>query len=318
MNEAPFDVSRLQAVLPDDVVGRVVSIAPIRVGLSGAGVYAVDTDRGAYVLRIDSGSASDAAWIRHLTVLRAAADAGIAPAVVHVDERERAIVLVRVDGQLTAALGDPTQRDRAIVSVIEQLKAVHALDLSGFDEMDGVAYARAAFEKQRDRAGYPSWARELGLALDAIADLLREDRRRVVSHNDMNPGNVLWDGAKAWLIDWEVAAISHPYYDVATFATFLNLDLGQASGLLALQEQRPLDDADRAMLAALRRLAAVAVGCTLLGLVQDLAGVPESRDAAPTLADIYARMRNGTFDLQSANGQTAFALAFLRIATGES
>ena len=178
-----------------------------------------------------------------------------------------------------------------------------------------VDYARSAWRAQRDRSGFPSWARDISPLLDDIDALLREDRRRVVSHNDVNPGNVLWDGRKAWLIDWEVSSLAHPYYDLAALTTFLDMNLESASTLLELQERRTPDARDLTVFAALRRLSAIAVGCTLLGLVPTLDAAPASRTDAPTLGDIYAAMRAGTFDIQSGNGQTAFALAFLRPAT---
>jgi aminoglycoside phosphotransferase (APT) family kinase protein len=58
--------------------------------------------------------------------------------------------------------------------------------------------------------------------VDEISVTLARDPRRVVSHNDVNPGNILWDGAHAWLVDWEVTGLGHPYYDLATLALFLS------------------------------------------------------------------------------------------------
>jgi aminoglycoside phosphotransferase (APT) family kinase protein len=314
---APFDPSSLTHLLPKHLVGTATSIVPIQLGLSGAGVYAVTTDRAEYILRVQSAGADDAAWAQQLMVLRRASDAGIAPLIVHVDERARAVVSARVSGvPLAQAAGDPRQRDAAVAGVIGQLRALHALDPNGVQELDGVAYARREWNAQRQRSGFPSWASDLGPTLDEIAEILAKDSRRVVSHNDVNPGNVLWDGRKAWLIDWEVAALGHPYYDIATLTTFLNLDIEPAMALLALQEQEWLDDGDRATFAALRRLVAIALGSTFFRLASEIEHEgTRSRDAAPTLIDIYAGMRAGTLNLQSARGQVAFGLAFLRLAT---
>lgn len=101
----------------------------------------------------------------------------------------------------------------------------------------------------------------------------------VVSHNDVNPGNVLWDGARAWLVDWEVAGLGHPFYDLAVLTMFLQLEDAAAHELLAMQERRSIDDTERATFAAQRRLAALLVGLIFLGLVPDLAALPPS---APT------------------------------------
>lgn len=37
----------------------------------------------------------------------------------------------------------------------------------------------------------------------------------VLCHNDLNPKNILLDGAKAWLIDWESAGMNDPLFDLA-------------------------------------------------------------------------------------------------------
>jgi Ser/Thr protein kinase RdoA (MazF antagonist) len=229
-------------LLPTSIVGDVVSIAPIRLGLSGAGVWSVVATRGRYVLRVPDPAVSARDWADQLLVLRRAAERGVAPAVVYVDEAARAVLSAQVvGGPLHAALADPALRVPAMTSVVTQLRALHELDPAGVPARDAVAFARRLWELQRERPGFPTWASEVGAALDAIAVVLAADPRRVVSHNDLNPSNVLWDGARAWLIDWDVAGLNHPFYDVATLATFLRLDDAAASDLLAAQEGGALD-----------------------------------------------------------------------------
>ena len=41
---------------------------------------------------------------------------------------------------------------------------------------------------------------------------------QVSSHNDVNPFNVLFDGDRLWLIDWEIAFRNDPLADVACVA----------------------------------------------------------------------------------------------------
>ena len=156
----------------------------------------------------------------------------------------------------------------------------------------------------------------MGALIDTIEDQLARDPRRVVCHNDVNPGNVLWDGTRAWLVDWEVAGLGHPYFDLASFTTFLNLDTESALGLLALLEQGPVDATARASFVALRRLVALVAGCVFLGLASDLSEpAAPTRADAPSLATVYAGLREGTLDLQTSPGRVAFGLALLRIGT---
>lgn len=318
MSAPSFDRDEVLQVIPSSLIGEVSAITPIRVGLSGAGVYAVTSERGEYILRLRGDSALlDEFWRQHIRILRRAAERGIAPPVVHVNEDARAVISVRVAGvPLPAALADPSQRERAILDVVTRLRALHEIDSAGIAERDGVRFARGVWEQQRRRAGFPAWAAELGSAFDHIAGVLACDGRRVVSHNDVNPGNVLWDGTRAWLVDWEVAGLWHPYYDLAAFATFLAMDAERAFGLLALQEGSPVDAAGRETFTAMRQLVALAVGSLFLSMVPDLSIVSSPmRDAAPTQAECGAAMRRGELDLQTAMGRARFGLAFLRTAT---
>jgi Ser/Thr protein kinase RdoA (MazF antagonist) len=78
-------------------------LEPITVGLSGAGVYAVTTSRGKFVLRVQGRQTDESSFAQQLRVLRRAAEAGVAPAVLHIDEGARAVVSDRVPGVPMAA-----------------------------------------------------------------------------------------------------------------------------------------------------------------------------------------------------------------------
>jgi thiamine kinase-like enzyme len=52
-------------------------------------------------------------------------------------------------------------------------------------------------------------------------------------HNDMMPGNLIDDGDRLWVIDWEYAGIGQPWFDVAGIASNCRFD----------------DDADRELVA---------------------------------------------------------------------
>lgn len=303
-------ISALSHLLPEAYVGKVSAVEAIALGASGAAVYGVSSSRGELVLRVHSATDAPARWQQQLHVTRLAAESGVAPAILHVDDTARAIVSERIAAPIAMALGDPTQRDAAISSVIGQLRALHRLDPTQLEERDPLAYVRRQYTAQRLRPGFPVWARQLDETLDAIESLLVRDPRRVVSHNDMNPRNIMWDGKRAWLIDWEVAGLTHPFFDLAVLAMFIQLPEPVAQQLLALQEQRTLDASEHATFAALRQVAALMFGLLITSKLPDLAVLPEP---PKTLTEIYSALRTGELDVHSPRGQAAFATAFLRL-----
>jgi aminoglycoside phosphotransferase (APT) family kinase protein len=310
----PDLLSALHTVLPEDRLGNIVGIEPITVGLSGAGVYAVTTSRGAFILRLQ-GQRFEESFAQQLRVLRRASEAGVAPAVVHVDEAARAVVSQRVQGTpIAAALADPTQRGTVLGAIVDQLRALHALDTSGVAERDPLAYARETWESGRRRPGFPPWAMALEPMFERLAAVLGADPRRVLSHNDCNPMNVIWDGTRAWFVDWEVSGRGHPYYDLGTLAMFLCLDDDVSLQLAARHDGAPLDERSRASFRALRQLSALLCGLTFLSLVPDLSlSSASTLAAAPTLQGCYAALRTGQLDLQSAAGRVAFGTALLAL-----
>jgi aminoglycoside phosphotransferase len=309
------DHAALLSLLPEALIGAVERVEPVTLGLSGAGVYAVTTSRGAYVLRVRGSHAYGGSFEEQLRVWRRAADGGVAPAIVHVDEAARAVVSVRAPGlPIAAALADPAQRGQVLASVVDELRTLHAVEPSGVPERDPLPYTHAAWEAARNRPGFPPWAAALAPTLESIARTLERDPRLVVSHNDVNPGNVLWDGARAWLVDWDVAGLGHPYYDLATLALFLRLEDDVALGLVKRHDCAPLDDRSRTTFRTLRQLVGLLSGLTFLGLVDDLGVRPApTLSDAPSLVDCYAAMRTGDLDFQSQRGRASMGLALLAL-----
>jgi aminoglycoside phosphotransferase (APT) family kinase protein len=211
---------------------------------------------------------------------------------------------------LFAALANPAQRGAALSGVVAKLRALREIDATGIHEPDLFGHARRGYETQRARPGFPAWASALEPIFDAIAAALARDPRRVVSHNDANPGNILWDGARAWFVDWEVSGLAHPFYDLAVLAMFLRLDDDAACALLAELEQRPVEAAARETFATLRRFAALFCGLTFASMVPDLAVLPAS---PPTLKDIYAEFHAGTLDIRQPRAHAAFSAALMHL-----
>ena len=56
--------------------------------------------------------------------------------------------------------------------------------------------------------------------------------RPVLCHNDMLPANLIDDGSRLWLLDWEYAGAGHPLFDLAHVSTANSLSLEQQSALL--------------------------------------------------------------------------------------
>jgi hypothetical protein len=52
-------------------------------------------------------------------------------------------------------------------------------------------------------------------------ELPRYDLEIVSRHNDLNPNDILFDGARVWIVDWEGAFAADHYVDLAALANFM-------------------------------------------------------------------------------------------------
>ena len=84
--------------------------------------------------------------------------------------------------------------------------------------------------------------------------MLPEPRLSAVGIADLNPANVLWDGQRCRLVDFEDGGLSDPAYELADHVEHLG---SRATGVLdpaALTDAVGLDEPARARMAAYRPL----------------------------------------------------------------
>ena len=89
-------------------------------------------------------------------------------------------------------------------------------------------YARTA---ARLKAALPH---DIDGILDDVRTLVRRIApfRPVLCHNDLLPANLIDDGQRLWLIDWEYSGAGHPLFDLAHASTAAGLTLEQQRALL--------------------------------------------------------------------------------------
>lgn len=303
----------LEACLPVELRGPGTTISPIAAGLSGAGVYRVEAAGHTYVLKIAAPHEPLDGWSTRAGILRAAAEAGVAPRVVHVDEARHAVVTELVaDRSLVARFVNPAQRATAIGAA---LRRVHAIPIPA-----------GAIGKEPHVFLTEIWAGLEGFPLPAwIADVVRRaldeqppppDRAPVLSHNDVNPSNLVYDGERFLMLDWDTAGANDPFYDLATVAVFLRMDDATCARLIAAHDQAPVTAQLPARFIYIRGMVAALCGSLFLHVAR-AGGHPGARgdetfDLAPTLGDVHGGMRAGAINARTPDGQWQFGQALLK------
>ena len=148
---------------------------------------------------------------------RAAEALGVAPALVY---GENGVLVSRFVPSRTldpAGAREPGFAPR-LARVLRQLH-------EGWDGLIGDLLFFSPFQASRT---YVATARQLGAVLPADIDQILDATRKLsrtiapyfptLCHNDMLPANVLDDGRRVWIVDWEYAGMGHPLFDLAGFS----------------------------------------------------------------------------------------------------
>jgi hypothetical protein len=301
----PVAASALAVVDAGDASG-----GPLTGGASGALIYRVDAPGRPLLLRLETARDPVRDPRRTYPIMRAAAEVGVAPAVHHADADAGVVVMDLIDQR---PLGEHPGGPAAIVAELgERIALLQTCALApGLLEDFGAVLERMV-----------GMIAGSGLFADGVVDpaaaAFAQLRRaypwdadpEVTSHNDLNPFNVLSDGRRLWLVDWELAFRNDRFNDIAVVANNFAATPELETLLLGRWLHRPPHDGDRARLTVMRALSRLFYGCLLLSTA--IGRQPqESTLTAPTPEELAAAVERGEHDPTS--GSTLHTLGKMQL-----
>ena len=217
-------------VIPASILRRIPGCAggeaPLRVQMLRGGRNVnrnlrIDTRAGRFVLRqrIRDGPRPGADPLREVACHRAAAAAGVAPAVLDAAPDGSWILMDYVEGGIWTL--PRLQAPEGLRTLGARLQRLHAITppkgLAAFDPMSiATGQAQAIIERDPAAAGQVNAlvARTRQLAVDCAAFAVAP----VMTHGDLNASNLI--GPVPMLVDWEYAQLADPAYDLACLSVY--------------------------------------------------------------------------------------------------
>ena len=197
-----------------------------------------------YVVRI--GGDIDAHLVKRFNELachRAGEAAGVSPRIVHADDGILAMEFIegRTLDRKTSATPEMVDRIAAL------LRCLH---LDGTRALCGPVLAFWVFHVLRDYAARllaegSRYTADLGTLMD-IAGQLEEavgPVSIVLGHNDLLPANLLDDGSRLWLLDWDYGGLNSPLFDLAGVASNCEFSYALTKRLLESYYREPVSAA---------------------------------------------------------------------------
>jgi aminoglycoside phosphotransferase (APT) family kinase protein len=176
------------------------------------------------------------------SLLQVVARVGLAPAVVHCDPGRRLLVMRRV-------AGEPWRREQAIESrnierLAGSLRSLHALPVSpGIRRVDFAAQAQHL--ESQGGAGCAAPDPLSSIAAGLFERVQAGAGAPTLCHSDLHHLNLVDDGARLWLVDWEYGGVGDPIYDLASFLCQHDAGTQERECLLEAYGTSPAVDAGR-------------------------------------------------------------------------
>jgi len=307
------EYSPLDAHVPPDrrgavdalLAGRKVSwAAPLSGGASGATMLRLELDGETCVLRFDGPPDGFRDPVRQNACQTIAATQGVAPALIACDPAARI--------SLSAFVAPAAQPPRAekLAQIARAVRRLH--DGPVFPPMVPFLDAMLAVFGHFTAAKLaPPRTIELAAALLTRIDAAyRLDPGDVVaSHNDLNPGNILFGDHGVVFVDWESAFAADRFVDLAAILNYFAADSADDADLiLTAYFGRPPTPRERARADAMRQVNRLLYACLLLMAAAQQGGRATDADLA---AGGYKTLRAGPIEAASAEGKIALGCAFL-------
>lgn len=270
-------------------------------GLSSDLVFRVVVKGSPFLLRIMTRMDERNNPVRVFACMKAAADAGLAPRVLYSNTEDGIAIIDLVEAV-------PFPATQALVLLPAMLQRLHRLP--PFPTAFNYVTAHKGFIWKFRAAGL--------LPDDEIAEVFRlydqlcavyprVDADLVSCHMDLKPENVLFDGRRAWLIDWMAASVNDRYFDLAIVANFVITSDADELKYLEQYFGQPPDEYQRARFFLMSQV--LHMFAATIFLLLGSAGNPINRsEKLPSFRDFHRLIWAGEVNLADNNLKIVYGM----------
>lgn len=207
-----------------------IRIAHLKGGISNES-YVVEDDTGKYVVRFGTDYPFHHVFRdREAMTAKAAHRAGFAPELFHAGD---GVMVTAFLGAKTWGADDVRANIARVAALIRQFHSAMPEHILGPGFMFWVFHVIRDYARTLAKGNsrmMPQLATYLAIA--AQMEQVQKPLPIIFSHNDLLPANILDDGNRLWLIDFEYAGFSTAMFDLAGLSSNAGLETGESEALL--------------------------------------------------------------------------------------
>ncbi len=242
-------------------------------GYSGAPLFLVSTDSNKYVVRFLKHK-SKTEIQEEISCLKTASQGGYGPHVYFANVDQAVIIMEYLSHQRISS--EQRESDQLYVALAQLLQQIHhgpkfQKSLNVFDWLEHTLHAAKEIVKSKNIKDVP-----LNKIEEIIATLRKALSRHMAvtpCHSDMHPSNLIFLGKEFKAIDYERAAQSDPYLDIATVAIYYCFNPAFEHVLLSTYLEHKPSLQEEAKLYLMKQAAWIRYGLTFLQLSSEKIGL---------------------------------------------
>ena len=292
------------------------SATPLSGGLSGAMVLRIRVGGIAYALRLTLSRDPLRDPARGFACMRTAAEACLAPTVRYACAADGVAIMDLVAAQPLAHY--PGDGAGLLVEFGQSVRLLHRT--RPFPPLVDYLTGVGALVRQLRASSLldPATTEELFARFAELAAAYRTAPGDLVSsHNDLNPGNIIYDGRRLWFVDWEAAFLADRYVDLATLANWFVRTAQGEELLLHTYFGAPPTVEQRARFDVMRVVNHVFAGTVFINTAlaeRPAAELADRSMAGRSLAEMHAGLATGAVSFADRDHRIAYGKARLAAA----
>ncbi|MFK7822510.1 MAG: phosphotransferase [Oligoflexales bacterium] len=218
----------LSALARLDSIYKIMNVKPMQGGYSTRVFSLITISQRKFVLRVLPKRDSSQEFSKEIYAAIANAKKKTGPKIFYSDSINGILVMEHLGGQVLrdSVYEDTHNKIFELAKLLKQSHSIPAFQLAQYN-----IYSRIYDTLRSMGISVP---KRLVKLVDVVKKIEQEPSLwpQVPCHNDLNPNNILESHGKLWLIDWEMAGLNDPFYDLATLANFMALNPTQQKEFL--------------------------------------------------------------------------------------
>ncbi len=223
-----------------------------------------------YVLRVLNNQASIANKKAEILTHALFSNAGVSPSLVYSNVEQGVLIMEYIESELDWLQSVDEEKIRALADLLRaKIINIEGREADFNNTNNQIMFGWIDTSLTQYIGQFCHHARALAYFNELNQFLDGYSQEKTLCHYELTSGNLLWDGRRFFIIDWELARVTDPMFDLANLSYGLRLTTGQEASLLVFYSSEYLTEAFQSKYRLYKTLVHLLYSLRLFALCKD-------------------------------------------------